>query len=58
VIVRPAFTASSRQRSTRRSSAGALGSSFFKGCRFSPGTIPAASQLASLISTTTTSVVF
>ena len=52
-IVRPAFTASARQRSTKRNNASGSGSSFLTGNRSTPGSIPAASQLAALISTTT-----
>src|SRR3954452_3582988 len=51
--VRPAFVASSRQRCRSRSSAFPSGSSFFSGSRSTPGTIPATSQLAWLISITT-----
>src|SRR5437763_3410394 len=53
VIVRPALTASSRQRCSRPSSrSGGLGSSFLRGWRSMPGSIPATSQLDWLISTT------
>src|ERR1700720_830233 len=52
VILRPALTASSRQRCSRPSSFSALGSSFLRGWRSMPGSIPATSQLDWLISTT------
>ena len=52
VIWRPALTASSRQRCSRPSSLSALGSSFLRGWRSMPGSIPATSQLDWLISTT------
>src|ERR1700737_713755 len=52
VILRPALTASSRQRCSRPSSLSALGSSFLRGWRLMPGSIPATSQLDWLISTT------
>src|ERR1700737_4213301 len=52
VILRPALTASSRQRCSRPSSLSALGSSFLRGWRSMPGSIPATSQLDWLISTT------
>jgi len=58
LIGRPARTASFRHRSINRNSAGASGSSFFNGCRSTPGTAPLTSQLALLISTTTTNVAF
>src|SRR5258706_4362172 len=45
-----------RQRSINRNSAVASGSSFFNGWRSTPGTAPLTSQLALLISTTTTKV--
>ena len=41
VILRPALTASSRQRCSRPSSLSALGSSFLRGWRSMPGSIPA-----------------
>src|SRR6266446_5195793 len=53
---RPARTASFRHRSINRNSAVASGSSFFNGWRSTPGTTPLTSQLALLISTTTTKV--
>src|ERR1700756_3041206 len=49
-------TASFRHRSINRNSAVASGSSFFNGWRSTPGTTPLTSQLALLISTTTTKV--
>src|SRR5207245_3118666 len=55
-IGRPARTASFRHRSINRNSAVASGSSFFNGWRSTPGTTPLTSQLALLISTTTTRV--
>src|SRR6478752_7744265 len=48
--------ASFRHRSINRNSAVASGSSFFNGWRSTPGTAPLTSQLALLISTTTTKV--
>src|SRR5215470_6383337 len=45
-----------RHRSINRNSAVASGSSFFNGWRSTPGTAPLTSQLALLISTTTTKV--
>src|SRR2546430_2572534 len=45
-----------RHRSINRNSAVASGSSFFNGWRSTPGTTPLTSQLALLISTTTTKV--
>src|ERR1019366_69507 len=56
LIGRPARTASFRHRSINRNSAVASGSSFFNGWRSTPGTTPLTSQLALLISTTTTKV--
>src|SRR6266446_6938262 len=56
LIGRPARTASFRHRSINRNSAVASGSSFFNGRRSTPGTAPLTSQLALLISTTTTKV--
>src|SRR5437660_5419392 len=53
---RPARTASFRHRSINCNSAVASGSSFFNGWRSTPGTTPLTSQLALLISTTTTKV--
>src|SRR4029453_16801253 len=52
VIVRPFWVASARQRINKRSSSTSLGSSFFSGWRSIPGTMPATSQLAWLISMT------
>ena len=52
-IILPALTASSRQRTSSRSSTSGSGPSFFRGWRSTPGAIPATSQLASLISATT-----
>src|SRR3954466_3691749 len=52
VIVRPFSVASARQRMNKRSSSTSLGSSFFSGWRSIPGTMPATSQLAWLISMT------
>jgi hypothetical protein len=52
VILRPALTASSRQRCSRTSSRSGFGSSFLRGWRSMPGSIPATSQLDWLISTT------
>jgi hypothetical protein len=52
VILRPALTASSRQRCSTASSLSALGSSFLRGWRSMPGSTPATSQLDWLISTT------
>ena len=57
-IAWPAFAASTRQRSTKRNSASGSGSSFFAGSRSTPGIIAATGQLAALISTTTTGVLF
>ena len=51
VIVRPFSVASARQRINKRSNSTSLGSSFFSGWRSRPGTMPATSQLAWLIST-------
>src|SRR5271169_3694208 len=56
LIGRPARTASFRHLSINRNSAVASGSSFFNGWRSTPGTAPLTSQLALLISTTTTKV--
>jgi hypothetical protein len=56
LIGRPARTASLRHRSINRNSAVASGASFFNGWRSTPGTAPLTSQLALLISTTTTKV--
>jgi hypothetical protein len=56
VIIFPAFTASSRQRSSSSNSAFSSGTSFFNGWRATPGIIPATSQLVLLISTTATNV--
>src|SRR6516165_7895492 len=53
---RPAFTASSRQRSSARKTSCASGSSFFRGCREAPGISPATSQLRSPSSITAISV--
>src|SRR5258708_16918175 len=53
---RPGRTASFRHRSINRNSAVASGSSFFNGWRSTPGTTLLTSQLALLISTTTTKV--
>src|SRR4051812_1584008 len=52
VIVRPFWVASARQRMNKRSNSTSLGSSFFSGWRSRPGTMPATSQLAWLISIT------
>src|SRR4029450_4893632 len=52
VIVRPFCVASERQRMNKRSQSTSLGSSFFSGWRSIPGTMPATSQLAWLISIT------
>src|SRR3954468_18088646 len=52
VIVRPFWVASARQRINNRSKSTSLGSSFFSGWRSIPGTMPATSQLAWLISIT------
>src|SRR4051812_249413 len=52
VIVRPFSVASARQRINKRSNSTSLGSSFFSGWRSIPGTMPATSQLAWLISMT------
>src|SRR4051812_34188116 len=52
VIVRPFWVASVRQRISKRSNSTSLGSSFFSGWRSMPGTMPATSQLAWLISMT------
>src|SRR3954462_2558238 len=52
VIVRPFCVASARQRINNRSKSTSLGSSFFSGWRSRPGTMPATSQLAWLISMT------
>src|SRR3954449_13558955 len=52
VIVRPFWVASARQRINNRSNSTSLGSSFFSGWRSIPGTMPATSQLAWLISMT------
>src|SRR5829696_4362269 len=52
VIVRPFWVASARQRINNRSKSTSLGSSFFSGWRSIPGTMPATSQLAWLISMT------
>src|SRR3954466_6133625 len=52
VIVRPFWAASARQRINKRSNSTSLGSSFFSGWRSIPGTMPATSQLAWLISMT------
>src|SRR5215212_8619129 len=52
VIVRPFWVASARQRINNRSKSPSLGSSFFSGWRSIPGTMPATSQLAWLISMT------
>src|SRR3954453_12086863 len=52
VIVRPFWVASARQRISKRSKSTSLGSSFFSGWRSIPGTMPATSQLAWLISMT------
>src|SRR4051794_27703711 len=52
VIVRPFWVASARQRINKRSKSTSLGSSFFSGWRSIPGTMPATSQLAWLISIT------
>src|SRR6266446_2869663 len=56
LIGRPARTASFHHRSINRNRAVASGSSFFNGWRSTPGTAPLTSQLALLISTTTTKV--
>src|SRR5439155_26762293 len=58
VIVCPALTASACHRFSNCNSARSSGSSFFSGCRSTPGTMPATSQLDWLISITVTSVVF
>ena len=50
VIWRPAWVASPRQRSSKPSNAAASAASFFSGWRALPGTMPATSQLAWLIS--------
>src|SRR5215471_2607460 len=52
----PDRSPSPHHRSINRNSAVASGSSFFNGWRSTPGTVPATSQLALLISTTTTKV--
>src|SRR5215210_6341903 len=52
VIVQPFWVASARQRINNRSKSTSLGSSFFSGWRSIPGTMPATSQLAWLISMT------
>src|SRR5215212_5400182 len=52
VIVRPFWVASARQRISKRPNSTSLGSSFFSGWRSMPGTMPATSQLAWLISMT------
>src|SRR3954467_6592340 len=52
VIVRPFWVASARQRINNRSKSPSLGSSFFSGWRSIPGTMPATSPLAWLISMT------
>src|SRR3954452_2802157 len=50
VIVRPFWVASARQRINNRRKYTSLGSSFFSGWRSVPGTMPATSQLALIIS--------
>src|SRR3974377_97458 len=55
-ILRPAFSASSRQRCSSFSNALSSTASFFKGWRSTPGTMPATSQLDKLISITAISV--
>src|SRR3954467_10237758 len=56
VIERPFWVASARQRINKRSNSTSLGSSFLSGWRSMPGTMPATSQLAWLISMTATMV--
>ena len=58
LILRPAFFASPRQRCSSWSSPASSGFSFFAGCRSTPGTMPATSQLDWLISITAISVLF
>src|SRR5271170_775067 len=55
-ILRPAFSASSRQRCSSFSNALSSTASFFNGWRSTPGTMPATSQLDRLISITAISV--
>jgi hypothetical protein len=55
-ILRPAFSASSRQRLSSFSNALSSTASFFNGWRSTPGTMPATSQLDKLISITAISV--
>src|SRR6267378_54593 len=55
-ILRPAFSASTRQRLSRFSNALSSTASFFNGWRSTPGTMPATSQLDWLISITAISV--
>jgi len=57
-MLRPAFSASARQRCSSRNSPASSGSSFFVGCRSTPGITPATSQLDWLISITAISVLF
>jgi len=57
VIACPAFSASARHRSICAcSSCGLPAGKFFFGCRLTPGTVPASSQLFELSSITHTSV--
>ena len=58
LILRPAFSASSRHRCSSFSNALSSTASFFNGWRSTPGTIPATSQLDRLISMTAISVPF
>src|SRR6476469_415462 len=55
-ILRPAFSASTRQRLSRFSNALSSTASFFNGWRSTPGTMPATSQLDWLISITAINV--